>query len=101
MRNAASTALENMKVSEAKEVLQVTKVQEDIIEALGRTAKAEEDSRAVAAMSLGRTGNTDEFIIDALIRLLTDYDQIVRRSACLSLGKMKAVKAIPAIANVW
>ena len=57
--------------------------------------------RAVAAISLGRTGHCEEFIIDALINLLKDNDRIVRQSACLSLGTLKAVKAIPAIGNIW
>ena len=57
--------------------------------------------RAVAAISLGRTGRSEEYIIDALIKLLEDNDRIVRQSACLSLGTLKAVKAIPAIGNIW
>lgn len=57
--------------------------------------------RAVAAISLGRTGCTDEEVVDKLIGLLKDGDRIVRQSACLSLGAMKAVKAIPHIGNIW
>ena len=57
--------------------------------------------RAVAAISLGRTGCTEERVIDKLISLLKDTDRIVRQSACLSLGTMKAVKAIPHIGNIW
>ncbi len=57
--------------------------------------------RAVAAISLGRTGCTEERVIDSLIELLKDGDRIVRQSACLSLGAMKAVKAIPHIGNIW
>jgi HEAT repeat protein len=57
--------------------------------------------RAVAAISLGRTGRSEEYIIDALIKLLEDGDRIVRQSACLSLGTLKAVKAIPHIGNIW
>ena len=57
--------------------------------------------RAVAAISLGRTGRSEEFVVDALIKLLEDNDRIVRQSACLSLGTLKAVKAIPAIGNIW
>lgn len=57
--------------------------------------------RAVAAISLGRTGCTDAKVVDKLIELLKDGDRIVRQSACLSLGAMKAVKAIPNIGNIW
>lgn len=57
--------------------------------------------RAVAAISLGRTGTTKEWVVDALIELLKDSDRIVRQSACLSLGAMKAVKAVPHIGNIW
>lgn len=57
--------------------------------------------RAVAAICLGRTGTTEERVVDQLINLLKDSDRIVRQSACLSLGAMKAVKAIPHIGNIW
>ena len=57
--------------------------------------------RAVAAISLGRTGSSTEEVIDKLIGLLKDGDRIVRQSACLSLGTLKAVKAIPHIGNIW
>lgn len=56
--------------------------------------------RAVAVISLGRTGTTEDFVIDAVIKLLNDVDRIVRESACLSLGTMKAIKAIPAIGRI-
>ena len=73
-----------------------------VIDAL-RTLLTDEDPnvRAVAAISLGRTGSTDERIVDELINLLSDKDRIVRQSACLSLGSMKAEKAIPHIGHVW
>ena len=57
--------------------------------------------RAVAAICLGRTGHSEERVVDLLIELLKDSDRIVRQSACLSLGTLKAVKAIPHIGNVW
>jgi hypothetical protein len=57
--------------------------------------------RAVAAISLGRTGVKEDYIIDRLIELLKDSDRIVRQSACLSLGALKAVKAIPGISDRW
>ncbi len=57
--------------------------------------------RAVAAICLGRTGCTEEKVVDKLISLLKDGDRIVRQSTCLSLGSIKAVKAIPHIGNIW
>lgn len=57
--------------------------------------------RAVAAISLGRTGTSQEYVIDELIGLLKDNDRIVRQSACLSLGTLKAKKAIPHIGHIW
>lgn len=57
--------------------------------------------RAVAAISMGRTGVKDEAIIDKLIGMTKDGDRIVRQSVCLTLGSMKAIKAIPYISNLW
>ena len=57
--------------------------------------------RAVAAISLGRTGTKEEYVFDELIKLLEDKDRIVRQSACLSLGHLKSIKAIPHIGNIW
>lgn len=57
--------------------------------------------RAVAAVSLGRTGNASDYIVDHLIQLLSDKDRIVRQGACLSLGHLKAEKAVPSIGFVW
>lgn len=73
-----------------------------VIEALMQLLEdGDPNVRAVAAISLGRTGCTDEEVVDKLIELLKDGDRIVRQSACLSLGSMKAVKAIPHIGNIW
>ena len=57
--------------------------------------------RAVAAISLGRTGNDSDVVVDHLIALLGDKDRIVRQGACLSLGHLKAEKAVPHIGHVW
>jgi len=57
--------------------------------------------RAVAAISLGRTGTKEEYIFDELIKLLEDKDRIVRQSACLSLGHLQSTKAIPHISHIW
>ncbi len=73
-----------------------------MIDALVRLlADHDPNVRAVAAISLGRTGVTDEQVADKLIKLLKDSDRIVRQSACLSLGHMKCIKAIPHIGDVW
>ena len=57
--------------------------------------------RAVAAVSLGRTGNASDDVVDNLITLLKDADRIVRQGACLSLGHLKAEKAVPHIGHIW
>ena len=73
-----------------------------VIEALLRLLDDDDPNiRAVAAISLGRTGIQDEMVIDRLIEQLKDGDRIVRQSACLSLGALKAVKAIPKISDRW
>lgn len=73
-----------------------------VVEALLRLLDDEDANiRAVAAISLGRTGVQEDSIIDILIGKLKDSDRIVRQSVCLSLGALKAKKAIPHISNVW
>lgn len=73
-----------------------------VVDALRRLLDDEDANiRAVAAISLGRTGVKDEAIIDQLIQKLKDGDRIVRQSVCLSLGALKAKKAIPHISNLW
>ncbi len=73
-----------------------------VVEALLRLLNDEDANvRAVAAISLGRTGVKEEAIIDLLISKLSDGDRIVRQSVCLSLGALKAKKAIPHISNLW
>ena len=62
---------------------------------------ADPNVRAVAAISLGRTGNNSDFVVDRLIALLKDSDRIVRQGACLSLGHLKADKAVPHIGHIW
>lgn len=57
--------------------------------------------RAVAAISLGRTGVSDDHVVEKLIAMLKDSDRIVRQSVCLSLGTMKAKAAISHIGNIW
>ncbi|XP_070573269.1 uncharacterized protein [Ptychodera flava] len=57
--------------------------------------------RAVAAISLGRTGKTNRKIVDRLIKLLGDEDRLVRESACLSLGHLQVESAVPNIVDLW
>lgn len=111
-RSVSQTAVEKFNMQEVfnmKSSVRLTAIEKlakfgspAVIDAL-RTLLTDEDPnvRAVAAISLGRTGSTDERIVDELINLLSDKDRIVRQSACLSLGSMKAEKAIPHIGHVW
>ena len=72
------------------------------MEALIKLLKDDDPNvRAVAAISLGRTGNTSDYVVDHLIGLLEDKDRIVRQGACLSLGHLKAEKAVPHVGHVW
>ena len=57
--------------------------------------------RAVAAISLGRTGTKEKVVINRLMVLLDDKDRICRQSACLSLGHIKAEEAVPKISYLW
>ncbi|XP_071946260.1 uncharacterized protein [Antedon mediterranea] len=62
----------------------------------------DENVRAVAAISLARTGvRDDEHIMNTIMRLLKDKDRLVRESGCLALGHMKAKKAIPKLVHLW
>ena len=73
-----------------------------VIEALLRLLEDPDPNiRAVAAISLGRTGVQEDNVIESLISLLKDSDRIVRQSACLSLGTLKSTKAIPHISHIW
>jgi len=57
--------------------------------------------RAVAAISLGRTGAKEKTVIKRLMVLLDDKDRICRQSACLSLGHIKAEEAVDKISYLW
>lgn len=73
-----------------------------MVDALIQLLKDEDPNvRAVAAISLGRTGNDSDYVVDELIGLLEDKDRIVRQGACLSLGHLKAEKAVPHVGHVW
>ena len=57
--------------------------------------------KAVAAISLGRTGTKEKAVINRLMLLLDDNDRICRQSACLSLGHIQAEEAVSKISNLW
>lgn len=57
--------------------------------------------RAIAAISLGRTGTKEKKVINRLLTLLDDKDRICRQSACLSLGHIKAEEGVPKISHIW
>lgn len=57
--------------------------------------------RAVAAISLARTGQDDKGTIKQLMKCLNDKDRLVRESACLALGHLKAQEAVPKILHLW
>lgn len=62
-----------------------------------------EDSniRAVAAVSLAKTGNQDKSTINVLLKCLNDKDRLVRESGCLALGHIKAKRAVPKLLHLW
>ena len=57
--------------------------------------------RAVAAISLARTGAGQAKSIPRLIERLSDKDRLVREACCLSLGHLKATAAVSHIVNAW
>ncbi|XP_062582549.1 uncharacterized protein LOC134244307 [Saccostrea cucullata] len=57
--------------------------------------------RAVAAVSLAKTGNQDKSTINALLKCLRDKDRLVREAGCLALGHMKAKMAVPKLLHLW
>lgn len=57
--------------------------------------------RTVAAISLARTGSSDEKVTNSLIKSLRDKDRLVRESGCLALGRLKAEKAVPDLIFLW
>ncbi|XP_061197152.1 uncharacterized protein LOC133205368 [Saccostrea echinata] len=57
--------------------------------------------RAVAAVSLAKTGNQDKSTINVLLKCLKDKDRLVREAGCLALGHMKAKAAVPKLLHLW
>lgn len=57
--------------------------------------------RAVAAISLAKTGANDKPTIKQLMKSLNDKDRLVREAGCLALGHLKVQEAIPKLINLW
>ncbi|XP_033627344.1 uncharacterized protein LOC117290195 [Asterias rubens] len=57
--------------------------------------------RAVAAISLGKTGIKSRRVSQRMLKMLSDPDRLVREAACISLGRMQIESAVPNIVQVW
>ncbi|CAL1542616.1 unnamed protein product [Lymnaea stagnalis] len=57
--------------------------------------------RTVAAIALAHAGSSHPETVDKLISLVEDEDRLVRESACLSLGFLRATQATDPIMNCW
>ena len=57
--------------------------------------------RAVAAVSLVKTGDKDPSTVDNLMKCLNDKDRLVREAGCLALGQLRAKKAVPKLLHLW
>ncbi|XP_021364728.1 uncharacterized protein LOC110457692 [Mizuhopecten yessoensis] len=57
--------------------------------------------RAVASISLAKTGNSEKSTIKRLMKSLNDKDRLVREAGCLALGHIKAKEAVPALLRLW
>ena len=57
--------------------------------------------RAVAAISLARTGANSKQVVQSLMKCLNEKDRLVRESACLALGHLQAEAAVPKLVHLW
>ncbi|XP_041348457.1 uncharacterized protein LOC121368014 [Gigantopelta aegis] len=57
--------------------------------------------RAVAAIALSKAGKDRRDTVDKLVSLLEDEDRLVRESALLSLGSLKATRAVSHVVDRW
>ncbi|XP_069135836.1 protein tirA-like [Argopecten irradians] len=57
--------------------------------------------RAVASVSLAKTGNSEKLTIKRLMKSLNDKDRLVREAGCLALGHIKAKEAVPTLLRIW
>ena len=62
---------------------------------------ADYNVRAVAAISLARTESDAPKVINALLECLDEKDRLVRESACLALGHLKAESAVMKLERLW
>ena len=62
---------------------------------------ADNNVRAVAAISLARTGANNPTVVKRLMKTLDDKDRLVRESGCLALGHLKAEAAVTKIVHLW
>ncbi|XP_033748376.1 uncharacterized protein LOC117333269 [Pecten maximus] len=73
-----------------------------VIESLRDLLYSEDPNvRAVASVSLAKTGNSDKSTIKRLMKSLNDKDRLVREAACLALGHIKAKEAVPTLLRIW
>jgi HEAT repeat protein len=64
-------------------------------------ADKDNNVRAVAAISLARTGAKSDAVVKRLMKTLDDKDRLVRESGCLALGHLKAQAAVTKIVHIW
>lgn len=57
--------------------------------------------RAVAAVSLVKSGDKDPSTVDNLMKCLNDKDRLVREAGCLALGQLQSKKAVPKLLHLW
>ena len=73
-----------------------------VVEALiDLLSDADYNVRAVAAISLARTGSDAPRVINALQKCLNEKDRLVRESACLALGHLKAESVVMKLVQLW
>ncbi|XP_074642489.1 uncharacterized protein LOC141899829 isoform X2 [Tubulanus polymorphus] len=73
-----------------------------VIEALIDLLSDEDNNvRAVAAISLARTGCRTLRVLEELMKTLDSKDRLVRESGCLSLGHLQVEDAVPKLVQLW
>ncbi|CAH1801189.1 unnamed protein product [Owenia fusiformis] len=73
-----------------------------VVEALKDLLSDQDNNvRAVAAISLAKTGPKSPHIVKCLMKCLNDKDRLVRESGCIALGHMKVEKAVNKLVQLW
>ena len=73
-----------------------------VIEALKDLLEDKDNNiKAVAAISLAHTGNSNPAIMARLQKCLDVNDRLVREAGCLALGHLKATSAVPKLIHLW